>query len=755
MHNWSVHDHAALVPLAFERAGAALSITDPSGALLYANAAFTEMFGWRADDGIHIGVISRPDEREWLAEYVGRLVRGDDDEFHTVKRFVRRDGGEFDGHVTVRSIRVGDECVGLVGFVTPFSRRELVDDPHVAKLLEHSASTITLVDAYGGVIETAGRYRTTLDYPPEFWETRSVLDVLVPDDALRVLQLRDALVANPDEVITTDVRAVDANGDEQVLQATAENLLDDPDVGGIVITSRNVTEERAARAELAELRDQAVDEAERRSRLVATVSHELRNPLHALAGLSELLASTDDLDESSRSIASTLHREVTHMARVTDDLLAHARLELGSMEPEFGPVHLRDLVDDIAELARAAVRGRPVEVRLEVEPDVPALVETDGARLHQLVWNLVENAVKFTDEGLVTITVSAPSATDTRCTIRIEVADTGPGIDRDDLERVFDPFHTSAPAEGKSGAGLGLSIARMIAALLDGTIDATSRVGHGSTFHVEFAVDRVDGVDAASPTLGPTTVGDRPLVMVVEDNPVNQELARHQLERLGYLPLIVGSAEAALDTLATEQPTAILMDHQLPGMNGRDATRELRRRGVSTPIVGVTASATAADEQACLDAGMDAFLPKPVGLAELGRVLGPLTATPGTHDDVDGNPPAGPSDDLDDAAGAVDLGALDVLADELADPAVVASLVTTFLDVLDQRRADIAGDDPEAAAREAHSLKSSARMLGAAELADACQALESGEGSAATVLDHADRVEVVYRAWLAEHDRRN
>lgn len=740
-----------LVRLGFGRAGAAVSITDPSGRLQYANEAFTELFGWAADDDVHISVITPEDERAWLASYVGRLVDGTEDEYRTVKRFVRRDGTDFSGTVVVRAIRRQGVCVGLVGHVAPTERRELVGDPRVGKLLQHSASTITLVDADGEVIETAGRYRATLGYPPEFWETRSVFDVLLPDDVATVLELREAIMADPHEVVTTDVHVVDAAGVVQTLESTAVNLLDDPDVRGIVITSRNVTEERSTREQMERLRDQAVAEAERGARLIATVSHELRNPLHALAGLSELLASDAELAGTSRSIASTLHREVAQMARVTDDLLEHTRLELGASEARIEPTRVRDLLDDVVALGRAAVGDRPVALNAAVRTEVPNQVATDGSRLHQLVWNLVENAVKFTPRGRVDVVVASCTTGSGLPGLRIEVSDTGAGIDAVQLDRIFEPFHTTAPAIGRSGAGLGLSITLRILDLLNGTITVESAVGRGSSFVVEIPAEPVHDDAGSTAATDPASDGDsdEPVVLVVEDNAVNQQLARHQLERIRMRPLIAGSAEEAIELLRTLRVDAILMDHQLPGMNGREATRELRRRGIDTPIVGITASATAADEQACLDAGMNAFLPKPVGLEQLrgalASLVGPDSASstsPATAD-----PPA----EVD----IVDERTLSTLADELGDLAIVTSLVNTFLGELDQRRHDIIAADADTAARQAHSLKSSARMLGAFPLADACEALEARRVDAGEVIRHADAAETAFRGWLDQPAERS
>jgi CheY-like chemotaxis protein/HPt (histidine-containing phosphotransfer) domain-containing protein len=327
------------------------------------------------------------------------------------------------------------------------------------------------------------------------------------------------------------------------------------------------------------------------------------------------------------------------------------------------------------------------------------------------------------------------------------VHDTGRGIPPEDLDVIFDPFRMAANAGNDRGAGLGLAVASRIVAMLGGSIDVTSDFGRGSTFRVSFPVGRSD-----EPTEVPRDhqilpdAADRPVVLVVEDNTVNQDLARHQLARLGAVAVVVGTAEEAIELVAERHFDAILMDHQLPGMNGRDATGELRRRNVTTPIVGMTASATAADEQACLDAGMDAFLAKPVGLARLNETLDALITrqTPAARAE---HPER---DAVDRAERAVDVDTLATLAGELGNPAIVISLVETFLGELERRRAAIAGDDPEQIAREAHTLKSSARLLGAVHLATVCEQVEQDASRAPLVHDQAIAAERAFRSWLSE-----
>jgi CheY-like chemotaxis protein/HPt (histidine-containing phosphotransfer) domain-containing protein len=238
-------------------------------------------------------------------------------------------------------------------------------------------------------------------------------------------------------------------------------------------------------------------------------------------------------------------------------------------------------------------------------------------------------------------------------------------------------------------------------------------------------------------------------VLVIEDTPVNQQLAKHQLDRLEMDCVIADSAEDGLELLDKQRFHAILMDHQLPGMNGRDATREIRRRGNMTPIIGITASSTAANEQACLAAGMDAFLPKPVGLERLSAALESVIGTAPSSSPAEPGQTAPTSTDQP----AIDSTALEQLADELGDRAIVASLIRTFLGELESRELGISGDDETLAARQAHTLKSSAKLLGAIHLSEVCDAFETDPSERHRITHAAASARAGLTAWLDREGR--
>lgn len=739
-------DPTHLLAEGFDYAATSLSLVDVHGRIIQGNQEFWKLFGYEPGTALDVGMISRPDDQDWTLSYLTRLITGDINEFRTVKHFVRKDGTEFDGHIALRAIRPEGMCTGLIASVEPVDVRPVVDNIRVRKLLEHAAGSVALVDVEGNIIESTGRYRSTLGYPLEFWEDRTILDLVVAEDLMMMMDLRDKVVREPEHAVTHDFRVRSANRTIETLEVTALNMLHDPDLRGIVLSTRSVTAERQMMNSVSQLRDKAVAEAEERSHLLATVSHELRNPLHGMSGLIELLAFDDSLADGQRELAASVLRQLKHLTSVTDDLLDTAQIEVGRFVLRPGPVVVRNLIDDVMQVAKAAA-GDGIEVVQYVADDVPHLVTVDAARLQQILNNLVGNAVKFTEVGSVHLDASVVDKM-----LHFEIRDTGVGIPADQVAAIFEPFSTATTGGDRRGAGLGLAVVRRLAEAHGGSVSTRSVVAQGSVFTIEIPLV---GAVAALPAM-PIDVVEmigRSCILVVEDTPVNQELARHQLERLGMDCVIAESAEAGLDLLESSSFDAILMDHQLPGMNGRDATREIRRRGLLTPIVGLTASSTAADERACFEAGMNAFLSKPVGLERLGTTLRRLLARGAAATSASAyastfNLTSPVTSTAVDRV-AVDESVLDVLSAELSDRAVVESLVTTFLGELDARGADIAHGDPESAVRQAHTLKSSAKLLGALHLAELCAAAETDASVRGAVSEAAIAARVGLVAWLA------
>ena len=386
------------------------------------------------------------------------------------------------------------------------------------------------------------------------------------------------------------------------------------------------TLERALRAEAA-----AKEEAERRrheaeeavaakSAFVAMISHELRTPISAiLAGAARL--HSDLPDAASKTHAALIGDAGAMMRTLLNDLLDLSRLDAGRMAVETTPFDLRQAMADTLRLWRPDANKKGLRLRVEGAAHLPRWVAGDSMRLRQVLNNLLSNAIKFTERGAVTVRLAARE-TDEGLVFEAVVADTGRGLTEAQLGRLFTPFDQLASnvAREHGGSGLGLVISRELARLMGGDLTVTSKPGKGSRFRLEVRVETAEapGVGAG----GVVVEGAR--VLVVDDHVVNRRAIELVLQSFGIQPTLAESGERALELLHSEVFDVMLMDVYMPGMDGRDATRQLRAAegpNRDIPVIAVTASATPKDWEACHAAGMNAHVAKPIDPSQLHAAL--------------------------------------------------------------------------------------------------------------------------------------
>lgn len=616
-----------------------LYLKDGEGRYTFVNRAFTEFRNLRNEDVIGrttFGVLEEPtastahaEDREVLR--TGRPLRDQE-------RRVKGGGGEFWYRITKSPILDEKGNVdGIVGCgfditsLKEISQSLAESEKRFRSLAEDMPILISTSLPDGTVLYANAAYCRWFGKEQQEILGISFLDFLHPDDRAAVEKTLSSLtpelpsfsmeqrVFSPDGSLRwqrwINRAFFDPSGKLQFLQAVGED-----------ITERKTAEEtiRAAR-----------DEAERasaaKSEFVANMSHEIRTPMNGVLGMSELLLQTS-LDASQRSLAGMIHESAQHLLTVLNDLLDFSKIESGTFGLSVLPFPIRRTMEDtvIPFLPEAAAKGLPLS--LETDPALPAILLGDPIRIRQILTNLLSNALKFTEKGSVTLSARLLGREDGEVKIAFSVTDTGIGIPEEFMGEIFTPFRQGETFRNRKygGTGLGLSISRKLVEMMGSTLSVESTPGRGSAFSFVLSLKSGEsagesdhsGESPSVPAFGKETGERKSSVLVVDDNRVNRELVRLLLEKGGYLPETASDGREAVELLSRTRFDLVLMDIQMPEMDGYEATAFIRDPGSpvldhQVPVVALTAHAGKGFADECLKKGMNDYLPKPFSSNEL------------------------------------------------------------------------------------------------------------------------------------------
>lgn len=391
-------------------------------------------------------------------------------------------------------------------------------------------------------------------------------------------------------------------------------------------TIQDLTERIEFENSLEEARNKAVEMAGLKQKFFTNISHEIRTPMNAILGFTELLEESD-LKEEHAKYVRYIQTSAQNLLIIINDLLDFSKIESGkfSLQPDtFNP---HELFDNINNTFINTCQKKNLNWVVEVDPSIPSSLYSDAVRLNQILVNLIGNAIKFTPEGSVEVYVRRSKETEDKIWLDIEVMDSGKGIPSSQIDKIFDSFHQVQSKKRKSqGTGLGLSIVKALVDLLEGQITLTSSVGKGTSFYLKIPFLKSVKTGRLSNQINSTgQVLSGVSVLVAEDQEMNQKLIQKVLEKRGAKVCLEDNGKKALQKCHTEEFDIILMDVQMPVMDGLESTKEIRKFNENIPIIGLTAHAIPEEQKKCIAAGMNAVITKPFETKKLIQTIKNLT----------------------------------------------------------------------------------------------------------------------------------
>jgi PAS domain S-box-containing protein len=624
--------------------------TDAQGRVALLNPVAEELTGWSnqeaagrsMDEVFHIiGEQTRQPVASPVAEVLrkGSVVGLGN---HTL--LIARDGGERPIADSAAPIR--DQRGDIMGVVLVF--RDQTDERRAQAemlqsreryrgLVETTSDLVWEVDAKGNFTYVSPRSREILGYDPEELLGRPPWELMSDQEAQRVkaeLQ-RLSRTASPINALVNTNRH--RGGWPVVLETSGLPILDDQGrLLGYRGMDRDITERRRANEELKLSKEQAEAASLAKSQFLANMSHEIRTPMNAVIGMTDLMLETP-LDDQQREYLDIVKSSSSHLLSLINDILDLSKIEAGKVELERTRFGLRSSLEAVFSTQSPHARDKGLVLISQVRPEVPDALVGDIGRLRQVLINLISNAIKFTEEGEILVQVGLAEKIDRKVVLRVAVTDSGIGIESEKVAQLFEPFSQADASTSRKygGTGLGLTISRQLVEMMDGQLWVDSQVGQGSTFAFTATV----ALDLGGPGLGasqppadcpsaPEAKVDPPArlkILLAEDNLVNQKLATILLRKRGHEVVLAGNGREALEAMERERFDLVLMDVEMPEMDGMEATALIRarelRQGGHTAIIALTAHALKGDRERALAAGMDDYLPKPLDAAKLYEVV--------------------------------------------------------------------------------------------------------------------------------------
>lgn len=705
-----------------------------SADLIIPGATFTSIIREQALRGQYKEAVGRVDE--WIIERLAHHLN-----------LVEPVEQELPNGTWLRIEECKTQTGGVVGFLTDITlikQRELAlqtSDKRMKATVDFAMDCIVSINSNGEIVQFNPAAETTFGYIKSEVLGKQMSDLIIPE------KYRDAhhkgiqhfLETGEGPVINTRIEIEAQRSDKTVFPIELSISVSDEAGGPIFVAYiRDITDRLLSETNLTEAKKKAEEANQVKSQFLAMMSHEIRTPINAVLGFLGLLNDTN-LNEEQSNYVTIGHRSAETLLDIINDILDFSKMEAGKLEFEYVPFNLSELAETVKDVLMPRALEKGITIITKISPETPLILKGDSGRLRQVLLNLANNAVKFTNEGSVTLLVSTIIQSDQEATVKFVITDTGIGIDPSKHDELFSEFTMLTPAYTQKfeGTGLGLAISRSLIQMMNGDIDFTSNPGEGSQFWFSVTLPKLSKKELEDHNAAHkrkskiTKTSFSGHILLSEDNPANQVITKTILEKAGLQVDVAANGLESLSAVKRRDYDLIFMDIGMPEMDGIQATKEIRNlttTAAQTPIIAMTAHVMHGDREDLLSQGMDDYLPKPVSKIQLLEMVSKWIK-PHSNNEQTSIPETSTLEQISEPTQmpSIDTKKLVQLGEE-TDPSMIPSLVNIFITNAKVRFIDITeatkANDIKRIEHEAHALKSSAATFGAMRLNELASNME-------------------------------
>jgi PAS domain S-box-containing protein len=606
---------------------------DSQGYISYMSPVAEKAFGYTAKElvGRYFGDFVYPEDLPGLVESFRRAMSGRPEirEFRVINK-----------NNNIRYVRTSSrpwldysKKSGLTGVLTDISDSRRTEtalresEERYRNLVENLNDVIFSLDSHGYITYISPVVEKIFGYTSEEMIGEHFGRFIIPEDLPGIMESFERTLAG--NVEPYEFRAMDKNNCVRFIRTSGLSLPDRNKKLGLTGILTDITERKRAENELKRAKEAAEVAARAKSDFLASMSHEIRTPMNAVIGMTSILLDFD-LKPNQREYVEVIRNGGNALLSIINDILDFSKIESGKVELEKQPFRLKDCLKSSIGLLAGVAAEKGLRLGFSVEDTLPEVVMGDPTRLRQVLINLIGNAVKFTEKGEIMVSVTPQLAESGMLQLHFAVKDTGIGIPHDSLGKLFQSFSQvdMSTTRKYGGTGLGLAISKSLVEMMGGSIWAESEPMKGSTFHFLLPLDvcfigLLKPKEAHSRAKGSVRANANMRILLAEDNEINRKVMQQMLKSLGYEADTVTNGAEVIKALERETYDIILMDVQMPVMDGLEAAKEIHRRwpDKSPKIIAITAYALAGDKERCFEAGMDDYIAKPVQKNELGAIL--------------------------------------------------------------------------------------------------------------------------------------